>query len=161
MNRKGFTLVELLATLIILGIVIGITVVGVNGGFRNAKDKTEEVFIKTLTNALDIYLDSDDAKRLNYSTSPVCTISKKLGTAEVYKATVNFKTVIDSEYAPLIEKDLVNPANLDVSCNASSSIPVDVYYDSDRVYYYRVAKSDFDCLKTSGYITNLPSGCDE
>ena len=159
MNRKGFTLVELLATLIILGIVIGITIVGVNGGFRNAKDKTEEVFIKTLTNALDIYLDSGDAKELEYS--PICTISKKLGTAQVYKATVSFKNVIDSEYAPLVEKDLVNPANLDVSCNASSSIPVDVYYDSDRVYYYRVAKSDFGCLKTTGYITNLPSGCDE
>ena len=107
---------------------------------------------------MDIYLDSD-AKNLNYSTSSICTISKKLGTAQVYKKTVSFYDVINSEYAPLVEKDLVNPANLDVSCNASSSIPVDVYYDSDMVYYYRIDKSSFGCLKTTGYITNLPSEC--
>ena len=43
MNKKGFTLVELLATIVILGIVVGITMYSVNGGFKSAKEKTENV----------------------------------------------------------------------------------------------------------------------
>lgn len=161
MNKKGFTLVELLATLVILGIVVGITIVGVNGGFRNAKEKTEDVFVKTLTDALDIYLDSD-AKKLNYTIFSGCEVTKKLGTAKMYKATGNitFANIINSEYAPLIESDLVNPANKGVSCKRSDNIPVEIYRDSDYVYYYKVAKSSFTCLlDTEGYISNLPDGC--
>ena len=46
MNRKGFTLVELLATLVILGIVVGLGIVISGNVFGGAKEKTEGVFIK-------------------------------------------------------------------------------------------------------------------
>lgn len=88
MNRRGFTLVELLATLVILGIVASIVLISVNGGFNNAKDKTEDVFVKTVKDAMDIYLDSD-AKKLNFSEVAVCTLNKTHGKSKVYKSSDN------------------------------------------------------------------------
>ena len=65
MNRKGFTLVELLATLVILGIIVGIVIISVSGSLGGAKEKTEEVFVDTIKDAMDVYLDSD-AKELDF-----------------------------------------------------------------------------------------------
>ena len=158
MNKKGFTLVELLATLVILGIVVGITIVSVTSSFRNAKDKTENVFVGTLEDALDIYLDSD-ARKLGFSTTKTCTLNKTRGSVNVYKSTnaLTFKDIINSSYSSLVEQDLVNPANEKVACN--SNVSVEIYRDDDYVYYYKVSKDNFGCLKNGGYITNLPSEC--
>ena len=59
MNKKGFTLVELLATLVIIGIVVGFTIVGINYNINNTKKKTEDIFIGTIKDAIKVYLDSD------------------------------------------------------------------------------------------------------
>lgn len=162
-KKNGFTLVELLATIIILGIVVGLTVVGTNGAFRNAKARTEDVFVKTLEDALDIYVDSD-AKRLKFpdeNEEPICTINKthKKG-VKVYKAkdNVTFANVINSDYSPLVESEVVNPANEETKCSLGAA--VSIYRDEDFVYYYKVAKSGFNCLlNTDGYISTLPSTC--
>ena len=158
MNRKGFTLVELLATLVILGIILGIAIISVTSSFRNAKDKTEDVFVGTLEDAMDIYLDSD-ARKLTFSTTKTCTINKTRGSVNVYKSTntSTFKDIINSTYSPLADQDLVNPANEKVTCNINAS--VEIYRDDDYVYYYKVSKDNFGCLKNGGYITNLPSEC--
>ena len=152
MNKKGFTLVELLATLVILGIVVGIAIIGITGVFKNTKAKTENVFVSTLEDALDIYLDSD-ARRLSFSSTSMCT------SKNIYESSSNltFNDVINSNYSPLQENDLVNPANEAVVCNSNAK--VDIYRDDNYVYYYKVNKNDFGCLKNSGYITNLPSEC--
>lgn len=161
MNKKGFTLVELLATLVILGIVVGLTVVGININLRKTKEKTEEVFIGTIKDAIKMYLDSD-ARKLAYD-KKVCTISKTLNdSVEVYKtnSNVTISTVINSTYSPLLESDLVNPNNEDTKCNLSAE--VNIYRDEDYVYYYKLKKGELDCLTMNldGYITNLPDGCD-
>ena len=160
MNRKGFTLIELLATLVILGIVVGITVASINGIFGNTKKNTEDVFVKTLKDALDIYLTSD-ALQLSYSSMEVCTINKRHGNSKIYRSTneLKFKDIIDSKYSPLVMSDVVNPANEKVKCNLDAT--VSIYRDSDYVYYYKVDKSELDCLINSGAITNLPSDCVE
>jgi len=154
MNRKGFTLTELLATLVVLGIIMGITLVSTMGGFGNAKDKTEDVFISTIEDALDMYLDSD-ARNLVFNTY-ACTLSKTHGIVNVYKVVdKTFEDVINSRYSPLTESELVNPANKEVKCNTSASVTI--YRDDDYVYYYKVSRSSFGCLlNTEGNITNLP-----
>ena len=38
MNNKGFTLVELLATVVLLAIIVGIVLVSTNGGFKKSKE---------------------------------------------------------------------------------------------------------------------------
>ncbi len=172
MNRKGFTLVELLATIVILGIVVGFAVVSINGIFGNTKKKTEGVFVKAIEDALNIYLDSD-ARGLKFSDTEVCTIAKKHGNVKVYKSSDNLslKNIItpksvatndtekrlNSTYSPLTESDIVNPANETVKCNLNA--PVSIYRDSDYVYYYKINKSDLNCLINSGTIDSLPSSC--
>lgn len=156
MNSKGFTLVELLATLVVLGIIMGIVLISTTGGFGNAKDKTEDIFISTIEDTMDIYLDSD-AKKLTYSNS-VCTINKTHKTGvNVYRANeITFKDVIDSKYHPLTESDLVNPANKS-KCNVNAQISI--YRDDDFIYYYKIDKDGLGCLTSSGFISNLPEGC--
>ena len=161
MNRRGFTLVELLATIVILGLVMGIALVTVNSGFGDTKNDTEEVLIDTIEDALDIYLDSD-ARELSFSKTPICILSKTHGKTNVYKATTTFQSVIDSDYKPITQKELVNPANKDKNnfkCNNANTISINIYRDDDLIYYYEVDKSQFGCLNTDGVITNLPSEC--
>ena len=159
MNKKGFTLVELLATLVILGIVTSLTIIGLNINTNNTKKKTEEIFIGTIKDAIKMYLDSD-ARKLDYDRE-VCTISKALNdNVKVYKtsSSVTLDTIINSKYSPLLNEDLVNPNN-EANCNINAS--VDIYRDEDYVYYYKMKKGNLDCLTIDldGYITNLPEGC--
>lgn len=164
MNSKGFTLVELLATLVVLGIIMGIVLISTTGGFGKAKKDTEDIFISTIEDAMDIYLDSD-AKKLDYNTK-VCTINKthKVG-VNVYKANdIKFSDIINSTYHPLTEADLVNPANKEVKCNINAT--VSIYRDEDFIYYYKIYKSGLGCLNIGDstkveVISNLPEGCTE
>lgn len=168
MNRKGFTLVELIATIVVLAMVMGIALVSVLTFFGDAKEKSEEVFVDTIRDAMNVYLGSD-AKKLTFTqdtkSGTNCQIIKTYGPVNVYKATINFNAVINSEFKPITKEELVNPANEDVTCTSPSS--VQIYRDDDYVYYYSINKSSFGCLKnTSGeyssVITNLPEGytCD-
>lgn len=147
MNNKGFTLVELLATLVILSIVIGITITTMNLNFRDTKEKTEDVFVDTIRDAIDVYLDSD-AKSLSFTEfknnegKDIC-INKKYGEVNVKKVDVTFDKVISSKYRPITEGDLVNPANEKVSCGEPNNIKLTVYRDEDFVYYYSINKSEF------------------
>lgn len=155
-KKNGFTVIELLAVLVLLGIIMGIVLVTVNGGFGNAKNKTEDIFIKTIEDALNIYIDSD-AKGLTFDTEPAYCVDKthKNG-VKIYKSEsiITFNDVINSDYKPLTKSDFVNPANKDTECNTNASI--EIYRDEDYVYYYRVEKSALNCLTGSGYIDNLP-----
>lgn len=170
MNRKGFTLVELLATIVLLSIVAGIVVVSMNVNLSKTKEKTEEVYVDSLRDAMDMYLSSSFSE---LKTSEECSneISKKYGSVKVYKVVnkdgnlLTFKDVMDSKYKPLTKSEFVNPANEDTECNDLAEI--NVYRDEDYVYYYNVSKSDLDCLLNinSEYgtvISNLPEGytCD-
>ena len=163
MNKKGFTLVELLATLVVLGIVVGLAISGVSINTKKTKEKTEKIFIGTIEDALEMYIDSD-ARKLSFSNSSICTVNKSLKkNVGVYKTTdssITLSTIINSTYSPLDEKDLVNPNNKEVDCNPSNT-HVDIYRDEDYVYYYRIKKEDINCLTLDkdDYITNLPSGC--
>jgi len=162
MNNKGFTLIELLATLVVLAIVAGITFGIINFNFGRTKENTEEVFVGTVKDAMDMYL-SSDAKGLDFNFKCSNKLSKTHGSVNVYKVDTNFSEVINSDYHPITQDELVNPANKDVSCNDASSISISIYRDDDYVYYYSIDKNEFGCLlNTSGeyseVISNLPEG---
>lgn len=55
MNRKGFTLVELLATITILGIIVTIGGVSISRIIKNAKDEEYKQLVSSIKNAAEIY----------------------------------------------------------------------------------------------------------
>lgn len=165
MNNKGFTLIELLATLVVFAIVVGICVGAVNFNFGKAKEKTEEVFVDTLRDAVDMYLSSEFGN-LNVTSDCVYEINKRYKSdVKVFRVTkggasIKFSNVINSNYKPLTESEFVNPANEEYGiCNLNAVI--NVYRDEDYVYYYSINKTGLGCLKNTGgeyspVITNLP-----
>lgn len=164
MNNRGFTLTELLAVIVVLAIIAGITLGIVNVNFGKTKESTEEVFVGTIKDAMNIYLDSN-AKSLNFTTLCSNKLNKTHGSVKVYKVVTDFSNVINSEYHPITQSDLVNPAKREVSCNDASLIEINIYRDDDYVYYYKINKSEFGCLlNTSGdyssVISDLPEGFD-
>ena len=167
MNKKGFTLVELLATIVILSLVVGIAIFALTSSFKSAKNKTELIFIKNLEDAIDIYLDSTEVKGLSFNTSSsICKINKRFGESKIYKATVikKFQNIMESEDNPLTTKEFRNPVDKDKTCNTEAE--VSIYRDDEYIYYYLFNKDDIKCLipeegqtTATGYISNLPCEC--
>ena len=166
MNKKGFTLVELLATLVVLGIIFSLAIVGINYSMKNTKKKTEELFISTLRDAIEIYFD-DSANFASYKSDDWVmegTISKENGNSTLYSLSspITFETIINSEYAPIVEADLRNPSTK-ILCDKNAKIYV--FRDDDLVYYYYINKGDMvdkdnlnnSCLLdvSNNYISNL------
>ena len=104
MNNKGFTLIELLATFVVLSLVLGFTFVSVSGVYKNAKKKTEEVFVSTIKDAMDVYLASD-ARKLNDFEDTGCFMDKSYGNKKIYKKVVNFGDVIEN--GTLVQSEIV------------------------------------------------------
>ena len=159
MNDKGFTLVELLATIIVLGIIAGFTIVMTRVNIDNTKDKTEEIFVNTLEDAIKIYIDSD-AKKLSFYSgdSYAAEINKRFGKSRIYYmdngSTLKFNAVINSDLTPLTESDMVNPAN-EKECKINGYLKI--FRDEEYIYYYYINKSEFDCFTdNAGSINNLP-----
>ena len=55
MNNKGFTLVELLATLVILALVMSIGTVSIIAIVNNAKAKNYDLLVKNIKDAAELY----------------------------------------------------------------------------------------------------------
>lgn len=169
-KNKGFTMIELLATLVVLSIVIGITVITTGDTFAKAKRKSEGVFVKTLEDALDMYIDGPEIKKADDYEGCSCYINKTNGTSRLYKyitdedgdgtpeKRITFKNnLIASNYTPLLESDMVNPANKE----ACSDAEIEIYRDDDSIYYYRVSKAALGCLLCNDNHKSDEKECDK
>ena len=136
MNKKGFTLVELLSVLVILGLIVGITIpVGINV-MNHSKDNSERAFVSTIKDAMNIYLSGNEKSGLGYETC---------GTGSVYEyATITFRDVISSSFKPINTASLVNPKN-DKNCGDKideAEVKI-IRHKTNYVYYYVIDKSSF------------------
>ena len=95
MNKKGFTLVELLAVIVILGLITGISIVAIFTSIGNAKKKAEREFLTQLSNSVEAYIDlcksdmANDKERCGVAfgdiTRKVGLVKKSHGDISVYK----------------------------------------------------------------------------
>lgn len=154
MNRKGFTMIELLAVIVVLGIVLVITFPNMTDVFKSSKLKSEEAFVERISQSIDSYV------TLNSSN---ITFEKQDGTANknyggsghsvnVYKGTITMNTIISSNI--ITGKDYKNPGNENVECNVNAEI--EVYRDSDYVYCHKIKKDSLGCL-TDEYKNTIDS----
>lgn len=131
MNRKGFTLVEMLAVIVILSVVMGIASYGVLHVIDSSKKKTEEVFIDRFSGLIEDYILLNKSKISKSLNSDCSTISD-------FDMVGDFK-LIDK----LIEsKQLINPKNKKKCFNNEKNPTVCVYRNNEYVYYYYVNLKD-------------------
>ncbi len=165
LNKKGFTLVELLAVIVILALVAGISIVAIFTSLGNAKKKAEKEFLTQLGNSVEAYIDlclggmhtdgsGEGCNKLMISLSngiDVEYIEKAHGNVTVYqdKSIYSFDEILNEGI--LNEKDLVNPVN-SKNCKQAK---IRFYRDGDYVYYYKVILPG--CLEyNSNIIHNFP-----
>ena len=105
MNNRGFTLVELLATIIILALVSGISIVGVMASQENAKKKLENNFMNDVGNAIDMYI-SMNTDSLKFGSNSVGKINKGHGIVSVYVTIKSFDDIVGSGIISVSYTDL-------------------------------------------------------
>ena len=57
LNKKGFTLVELLVVLVILAVIMSIAIPSVTSSIERSKDKQKKAKIELIESAAEIYFD--------------------------------------------------------------------------------------------------------
>lgn len=153
MNRKGFTMIELLAVIVVLGIVLVITFPNMTDVFKSSKLKSEEAFVERISQSIDSYVTLNSS---SIGFSPDGTAQKNYGgsnhSVNVYKGTITINTIINNNI--ISEKDYKNPGNENVTCNKNAEI--EVYRDSDYVYCHKIKKDSLGCL-TDEYKNTIDS----
>lgn len=183
MNNKGFTLIEMLAVIVILGIVSGIAVNGVISYIDTSKEKSEKIFIENLEKYIDNYIDVEKntltpSNPTNTYTFTKCRLTNEDGDCisvnpsdpnveiESYNVdAVEFNgfnllniTAPPSGIKIIDKKELINPANKK-ECFQTKNPTVKIYRDDDYVYYYYLdltSNNDCEIHGENLIITNLP-----
>ncbi len=165
MNKKGFTLVELLAVIVILGLVAGISIVAVFTSLRKAKVKAEKEFLTQLSNSVEAYIDlcrsnmatdKGECSVFDSITEEIGSILKSHGNIQVYKDNYNDANFFDNiVHEGIINRnDFMNPVN---SKDCYNGAYIHFYKDDDFVYYYKIvlpACVDYN----ENVIHSLPNG---
>jgi len=146
MNRKGFTLIELIAVIVLLGIILVLTYPSMANAFKNARLKNEEIFLDRLSETIDSYvtLNSDKINFNNTISGTKTTENNSSYTVTVYKGTIKIEDLIDDDL--IVKNDFINPGNKDVTCKTTAEI--EVYRDSDYVYCHKIRKDSLGCLSS-------------
>lgn len=167
MDRKGFTLVEMLATIFILSLILGIATYGIVGIINNSKKKSEEIFVGKIGAAIEDYIGLYGSRLIKSNDlDNVCNIKD----IETGKDGCKFEKCVDStcseghreisayEYlyndnisgntrnltlkdivdANFFDRDkLINPVNK-LDCLVGVEPVIRIFKDSDYVYYYYI-----------------------
>lgn len=137
MKRKnGFTLVEMLAVIILIAIISAIATVAITRTLKNAKKSTYKMIEKNLQSATETYLTDNSA------------LIPPITTPNLSSVTVTLSTLISNEYLPPVK----DPDKKDSTCDATlSTIIVTRNNNTENVdLSYKV------CLVCSKYKTD---GC--
>lgn len=144
MNKKGFTLIELLAVIVVLGLVLVVTIPTIGDSYRKSKLKSEEIFVKRLSEVIDEYIKLNSDELNNFEIlGDLYTKESQAKKVTVWETTKTVEDIIDSGL--LKSSDYVNAGNKNATCNIIDAI-VKIYKDSDGVYCHKVEKGSLGCL---------------
>lgn len=146
LDKKGFTLVELLAVVSIIGVLLAIIIPVSINAYESSKTKTEAIFIERINKLIDDYIAlSASDFNLNKSTYNIvrkCNLSTDTECEEVkaYRVSDNitFNNIVETGL--IDENDFINPKN-GQKCNLNSAI--EIFQDEDKVNYFRY---DLACI---------------
>lgn len=160
LNKKGFTLIEVLMVISILGVILAIAIPSGYNYYETSKNKTEQIFIGKLNRVVDDYITLKASsftldKTKNWDVKK-CSISGESDAdckvVKAYKVTdeVKFDNIIKEQL--ISESDFISPKT-NIKCDKDSLI--EIYQDEDLVNYFRY---NLDCVsddnKTNGYVYN-------
>lgn len=77
LNKKGFTLVELLVVLVILVVIMSIAIPSITSSLERSKEKQKDATIKLIVSAAELYVDSHKNTYADCKSSNICRISIK------------------------------------------------------------------------------------
>ena len=185
MNNKGFTLVEMLAVVVILGIILGIATTSVLSAIETSKEESEKVFVDKIETAVESYINLkgmgmvrksggsiysfDKCKKFkdDKADSEECAEDATIGSSafelegfdleEITKDSVDeYGNVVSTKFVD--EEAMVNPRNKEKCLKNSGNPVVRVFKDKDMVYYYYADLSSLDCdiAPENQIITNIP-----
>ena len=136
-NRKGFTLIELIAVIVILSIILIVAVPNLIETYKQSKLKSEGMFVKQLTKSIEscVSLNGSEMsfteesgtyyKQKTIKTKESCQVDRN--EVKVYKSETTIQDIIDSNI--IEESEYRNPGNKDTKCVPNAKI--EVYRDSD------------------------------
>ena len=113
MNKKGFTLVELLSVIVLLGLIMGIASYGVMRAGKKAKERTLLTKIKNIEKAAVLY-GQDHKENFISSTTGFCT---GITDCRYYKESITVSTLLlEDANGPYINGDnesnnILNPTD--------------------------------------------------
>lgn len=160
LNKKGFTLIEVLMVISILGVILAIAIPSGYNYYETSKNKTEQIFVGKLNRVIDDYITLKAStftldKTKNWDVKK-CSIADESDAdckvVKAYKVTdeVIFDNIIEEQL--ISESDFISPKT-NIKCDKDSLI--EIYQDEDLVNYFRY---NLDCVsddnKTNGYVYN-------
>lgn len=162
MNRKGFTLIEVIAVIVLLGIIVAVSVPTIITVYDDSKLNAEEIFINHLGKSIDDYvklnslfgsftpMSGNFTKCSKYNDDDSCLETERVSVSKRTEA-VTINDVINSGI--ISADDYKNAGNNKQSCNSLAD--VEIYKDSDAVTCFKVrseslsSKKGLDCLSSS------------
>ena len=175
MNNKGFTLVELIATIVLISLVTGIASYNIINVINESKIKSERVFVDKLATAIQSYLSVEGRKisnkniignfkkcRLETDEENECPDGYEQTISLNELQSIDLKEITTGPYKTINEKEIINPRTKEKCLLLDNDkIPkIRIFKDSDFVYYYYIdlSKNNTSCeiLDENSIITNIP-----
>lgn len=157
MNNKGFTLVELLATIAILSIITIVTIVSVTSYYDKSRKKTEEIFNSNLINYTMDLISLNGAKNKkfttdkNYNYQKCYTSNSKIICKDTIIEYSNNYTIEEVE-ENITNENIINPVTKKKCTN--NNLDITIYRDSDFVYCTTISPKDEENSCINNIITN-------
>ena len=110
-NNRGFTLVELLATLVVLSIIVSITGYTIITTINKSKEENYNVLVKNIVSAAESYYLECKYNNNTTSNGITCSNTVTLGNLVRYGYLSSNKMIYSETGAKVGEMGLINPKN--------------------------------------------------